>query len=48
MTFVKIEKPVEEGEKSECAYCGMSLISRLTDYKGKFPEQDLVSGLLKG
>jgi len=34
----RIEKPVEEGEKSECIYCGQDLIARLTDYKGRFPD----------
>lgn len=34
----RIEKPSEEGEKSECVYCDRELIARLTDYKGLFPD----------
>ena len=36
--FVKIEKPTKEGEESKCVHCGVQLIGRLTDYKGRFPD----------
>jgi len=36
--MVFITQPTTEGEESECIYCGQDLISRLTDYKGKFPD----------
>jgi len=34
----RIEKPSEEGEKSECIYCEIDLVARLTDYQGKFQD----------
>lgn len=34
----RIEQPVVEAQESECIYCGIDLIARLTDYKGKFPD----------
>lgn len=38
MTFTKIDKPTEEGEKSECVFCGVPLMAVFTDYGGKFED----------
>ena len=38
MTFTRIDKPVEEDETSECAYCGVPLVAGMTNYGGKFPD----------
>lgn len=37
--MVFITKPNNEGEKKECDSCGMDLVARLTDYKGRFPDK---------
>lgn len=37
--MVFITQPKEEGEKKECDSCGMDLVGRLTDYKGRFPDK---------
>ncbi len=37
MTF--IVQPTKEGETKECPTCNVSLIARLTDYKGRFPDK---------
>lgn len=37
MTF--ITQPTEEGETRECPSCDIALISRWTDYKGRFPDK---------
>lgn len=34
-----ITQPNKEGETKECDSCGMDLVGRLTDYKGRFPDK---------
>ena len=37
--MVFITQPKTEGETKECDSCGMDLVGRLTDYKGRFPDK---------
>jgi len=37
--MVFIIQPNKEGETKKCDACGMDIIGRLTDYKGRFPDK---------